>query len=176
MSATSATGILLGRGRRSLGAVLLVSVGLGLTAFVGSSVVRQLTSDATPMLNELFYPLFLTDNHPVFAVAVVGGWIALSGVASYRQGGLLAGWTILFGPLFGGLANIFVARNLCCTSATTSPAILRATYLPYAYVTNSILAIVAALAYALVLGTVGYVLAKGAKTVHRRYSPDASKT
>ncbi|WP_132057028.1 hypothetical protein [Halorussus amylolyticus] len=167
MPSTFFTSILFGRGWNSLKWVFLATIGLSLVSFVGVSFVRRLAPELTPRLIEVFYPLFLLNSRPVAGVGVVIGWVILSGAIGYRQEGLLASWTISFGPLFGGLTNSFVARNLCCAGATTSPTTLTTTYSLYSYGMNTLLAVIAALSFALVFGTAGYLFAIGTKLLLR---------
>lgn len=166
--------ILVGRSRDSLQRVLLVTAGLALASFASVSVARYLTPGVDSPIGDLFYPLVLLNTHPALAALVIPGWISLSGIVAYHQNGVLGSWVILFGPLFGGLASDFVFDNLCCAGATTSARVLRESYTLNSHVVNVLLAFVTALGFALVLGTFGYVLGRGAKTIVRQRSGRAN--
>lgn len=160
---------LVGRDRELRRSIVLASAGLAVASFAAVSLARRLVPGLEPLVGSLFFPLVLWNSWPAVAVVVVPAWMALPAAVGYRRGGLLVGWALLFGPLFGGLSNDFVVENICCGSARTSPPPV-STYTFSAVATNVFLAVVAALAFALVLGTIGYVVGLGANRLVRRRS------
>lgn len=143
----------------SLRRLCAVSFLLAVATFVFTSLLRQIFTPAGVVFQSVFYP-FLWHNTPGVILYYLT-WVGLAAVVTYRGGGLLGSWVIVFGPLFGGIANDFVLGNVCCAGAVQSRAALHASYTTNTHITNTVLAAVAALAITLILGTLGHLIGTG---------------
>lgn len=138
-----------------------ISVLLAVATFVFTSLLRQVVTPSGVVFQSVFYP-FLWHNTPGVVLYYLV-WVGLAAFVTYRGGGLRGSWVIVFGPLFGGIANDFVLGNVCCAGAVLSRAALHASYSTNTHLTNTALAGVAALAITLILGTAGHLIGTGAK-------------
>lgn len=100
-------------------------------------------------LSELFYPTGVLAANTLLGALVVLGWIGLAMIPAYRAAGLLVSWSIVFSPMFGAI----LTDNVLGGSSGAGPA-LDATF-----------ALLAALTFAVILGTGGFLLGAGLRRV-----------
>lgn len=106
------------------------------------------------VLFDLYYPT------GALAAAVLGGvvvlaWTGLAAWPAYRRAGLLASWAITFGPLFGAILTDFLLGG----TSGGGPVI------------DATLAFLAALSFALVLGTGGFLVGAATRRVAAGVAP-----
>lgn len=93
-------------------------------------------------LFELFFPTGVIVANILLGTAVILGWSGLASWPAYRNAGLLVSWGVLFGPMFGAILTTFVMGGISGSGPLVDAA----------------LAFVAALVFAVILGTVGFLL------------------
>lgn len=111
------------------------------------------------VLFELFYPTGVLAADTVFGIVVILAWMGLAAWPAYRREGILVSWGLPFGPLFGAILTDFVLGD----TSGGGP------WLEVAF------AFIAALIFALVLGTGGYLLGSGLRWIADRNRPSAVK-
>ncbi|SHH15260.1 hypothetical protein [Halobaculum gomorrense] len=126
---------------------------LGAAGVVGS-VPESTPVTATVSVPELFYPLAPIDGDPVVGVVVVLAWTGLAAAPALRGGGLLLSWAVVFAPLFGGTGLDYLRDGI----SGGGPAV------------DLALAFIAASAFAVVLGTVGFTVGRSLRAVRRSRS------
>lgn len=87
-------------------------------------------------------------DEPLEILAALG-WVLFATAVSVRVKRLLYTWALIFPLFFGGFLNFFNVLGVCCAGDTNSVMDI---------LMNSGFAVAAALAYALVFGTLGYIL------------------
>lgn len=142
------------RSVRTVGVVALV----GAVLAVGFALLRPPTGST---LVYLFYvgPLRAVST-PLFVV-VVTAWIGVGAATAYLTGGYVPAMASVAVPMFAAIAEYFVRTNACCSGASMTVT-----------ATNVGLAAVAAGAYALVLGSAGYAVGVGARSVQLSGDPE----
>lgn len=103
-------------------------------------------------LFELFFPTGVLAASTLLGAIVVLGWMGLAMWPAYRNAGLLVSWGLLFGPMFGASLTDFVLDGI-----SGSGPFVDATF-----------AFLAALIFALILGTGGFVLGRGLRRLISR--------
>lgn len=94
----------------------------------------------------VFRPYILSNP---LELGLLVGWVLVAGWLTHRVGGLALVWLVVFALFFGGLVNDFVTIGVCCVGPTNSLNEL---------ITNVGLAGAAAFGFAIVIGTLGYIL------------------
>lgn len=123
---------------------------LGAAAIVGS-VPEAPPTMTTVSVPELFFPLAPIYSNPVVGAVIVLAWVTLAAVPTLRGAGLLVAWAVVFAPLFGGTGLHYVRSGISGGGLAV----------------DVTLAVVAASAFAVVLGSAGFVLGRSIQAVSR---------
>lgn len=129
--------------------------------FVIASSMMYVTQPYLPLpvegvtLFELFYPTGVLAADTLPGAIVVLGWMGVAMWPAYRNAGLLVSWGLLFGPMFGASLTDFVLDGI-----SGSGPFVDATF-----------AFLAALIFALILGTGGFLIGRALRWAFDRRRP-----
>ncbi|WP_277554309.1 hypothetical protein [Halobaculum limi] len=122
-------------------------------AVVGSAPEAPPTM-TTVSVPELFFPLAPIYSNPAVGAVIILAWVAVAAVPALRGGGLLVAWVMVFAPLFGGTGLHYLRSGISGGGLAV----------------DVTLAVVAASAFAVVLGSAGFVLGRSLRVVGRSRS------
>lgn len=126
--------------------------------FVTSASLIYVTHQFYPLpvegvtLFEVFFAIGALNTNFLLGIVVVLGWLGLAMVPASRSAGLLVSWVLIFGPLFGASMTDWVLEGI-----SGSGPLVDATF-----------ALVFALVFALILGTIGFLIGRGARLAFER--------